>query len=119
MKKRINTNQKGARYEMDCKRYLISIGYKVERAPGGRRGHDLYGVFDLDGRPRRGKSWLIQCTASQNVAPRKRKVEEIDFDQEHNITDVWQKWKGKHIRHRWDGKMWEKKIWLMMQGVLA
>lgn len=105
-KKKVNTSSKGTAIELAAIKVLEAEGYKVHRCvrTGVKRGpfyfsqsNDVFGCVDLVGKKRGERTRWIQVTADSGVGRKKKDLDEVPWDPQHDSVEIW-RWVGGQSR---------------------
>lgn len=105
-KRKVNTSAKGTALELSAIKILEAEGYKVHRCvrTGVKRGpfyysqsNDVFGCIDLVAKKRGARTRWIQVTAHSGIGQKKKDLEEVPWDPQHDSVEIW-RWVGGATR---------------------
>lgn len=111
-RKRRNTSSKGAKVELLAIKLLEAEGYKVHRCvrTGVRRGpiyvsqsNDVFGCIDLVAKRLGHRTRWIQVTADSGIGRKRKEMDEVPWDPQHDSVEIWRWVGGQRRRNRSTG----------------
>jgi hypothetical protein len=116
-KRKVNTSSKGTAIELAAIKVLEAEGYKVHRCvrTGVKRGpfyfsqsNDVFGCIDLVAKRFGARTRWIQVTADSGIGRKKKDLDEVPWDLEHDSVEIW-RWVGGNARkHKTTGDWLER-----------
>lgn len=108
-KRRVNTSAKGTQIELSAIKVLEAEGYKVHRCvrTGTKRGpifvsqsNDVFGCIDLVAKKKGMRTRWIQVTADSGISRKKKDIDEVPWDPQHDSVEIWRWVGGATRRHK-------------------
>lgn len=108
-RRKVNTSKKGTSIELAAIKVLEAEGYKVHRCvrTGVKRGplyfsqsNDVFGCIDLVAKRRGARTRWIQVTAHSGIGQKKKDLDEVPWDPEHDSVEIWRWVGGRERRHK-------------------
>jgi hypothetical protein len=116
-KKRVNTSSKGTQVELAAIKVLESEGYRVHRCvrTGTKRGplwisqsNDVFGCIDLVAKKVGQRTRWIQVTADSGIGRKRKEMDEVPWDPQHDSVEIWRWVGGASRRHKSTGAWLER-----------
>jgi hypothetical protein len=116
-KRKVNTSAKGTSIELAAIKLLEAEGYKVHRCvrTGVKRGpfyfsqsNDVFGCIDLVAKRFGSRTRWIQVTADSGIGRKKKDMDEVPWDPEHDSVEIWRWVGGNNRKHKTTGAFLER-----------
>lgn len=116
-KRKVNTSAKGTSIELAAIKLLEAEGYKVHRCvrTGVKRGpfyfsqsNDVFGCIDLVAKRFGSRTRWIQVTAHSGIGQKKKDLDEVPWDPEHDSVEIWRWVGGQNRKHKSTGAFLER-----------
>jgi hypothetical protein len=116
-KRKVNTSAKGTAIELAAIKLLEAEGYKVHRCvrTGVKRGpfyfsqsNDVFGCIDLVAKRFGSRTRWIQVTAHSGIGQKKKDLDEVPWDPEHDSVEIWRWVGGNNRKHKTTGAFLER-----------
>ncbi len=108
-KRKVNTSKKGTGIELAAIKVLEAEGYKVHRCvrTGVKRGplyfsqsNDVFGCIDLVAKRMGARTRWIQVTAHSGIGQKKKDLDEVPWDPQHDSVEIWRWVGGQSRKHK-------------------
>ena len=116
-KRKVNTSAKGTAIELAAIKLLEAEGYKVHRCvrTGVKRGpfyfsqsNDVFGCIDLVAKRKGTRTRWIQVTAHSGIGQKKKDLDEVPWDPQHDSVEIWRWVGGNNRKHKSTGAFLER-----------
>ncbi len=116
-KRKVNTSAKGTAIELAAIKLLEAEGYKVHRCvrTGVKRGpfyfsqsNDVFGCIDLVAKKKGARTRWIQVTADSGIGRKKKDLDEVPWDPQHDSVEIWRWVGGNNRKHKTTGAFLER-----------